>query len=176
MDDFKAEEVATIESIHTTSHESKDTHSGDGETLHEDDESCCDCECEGGSPPSTPRCEDYEHLSTDGTYCTHCVPGPRQILLLDGTCSDCPDYSFRDEAIALGGFFTKCVPSECDLDSQIRYINGTCEECPPETFPNPDNTACIFEDCNDREAKDGTGRCYECEDYYHVDDTGYNCV
>ena len=140
-----------------------------------EDEACCDCTCSGGGEaPVVVTCEDYQHLTEDGRGCTACQPTGRQILDINGNCLDCGDYTFLDGAV--GNFFTKCTPSTCDLSTDIRYINGTCEACPAETYPNEDNTACVWTECVDREIKDGEGRCTPCADYTHVDDTGYVCI
>ena len=156
-----------------------------GETTQiEDDESCCDCECEGGGgPPPPPRCEDYQHLSADNSTCTACQPAERQILTIEGNCADCPAYSYLDGYIEGGNFFTKCTPSECNLDTDIRYINGTCETCPDLTVVNDDNTGCIPVICEsdhenmEREIFNAAGDgCEICDDYTHPDSTGYLCI
>ena len=64
-----------------------------------------------------------------------------QILLLDGTCEECPEYFYASE----DGY--ECNQENCDDDSQYLLINGTCGECESFTHSTDDNTACISELC-----------------------------
>jgi hypothetical protein len=114
----------------------------------DDDESCCDCTCEGGDDEIIVTCPIYTHKTEDGRGCIACEPTVREILDSEGHCEECPAYYFRDGPV--DGFFTKCMPHECDLTTDILYIDGTCETCGPETIPTDDNTGCVPVMCTSR--------------------------
>lgn len=99
------------------------------------------------------------------------------ILLPDGSCSTCEDFTGPDTSNR------ECIAEDCDQTTQILLISGSCGECEryfrPEVAESPNVPKnCIQDDCDParNEVHDDAGACVGCPEYTHPDGDGTACV
>jgi len=54
-----------------------------------------------------------------------------EILMPDGTCSECAPYSHPDSDAK------KCITDTCDYTVEFLEVTGTCKDCEEYTYPVP---------------------------------------
>lgn len=63
--------------------------------------------------------------------CIQCLPTDDEIILVDGTCQACPDFTY------VGPYQHECISDDCEA-GEFKEDDGTCELCDIYTHPTID--------------------------------------
>jgi len=116
----------------------------------EDDESCCDCTCDGTAPPTPLICSEPLEIKVGTGESAECkqitCTETYQIYMpkADGEdpfCKNCTDGYRPNEDNSM------CITDWPCAENSIEYINGTCEPCAEFMLVNDDKSACYIADC-----------------------------
>ena len=106
----------------------------------------------------------------DGETCANTCTF-RQTVALDGSCTDCAEYTLANDAK------DKCIDPTCDAATQIIKTDGTCETCGDYYFVDGNQKNCVQDTCTVKtQILLTTGKCSDCAQYEYADDSQRECV
>jgi len=96
------------------------------------------------------KCPDFTRPKTQHSYypiSKNCITdqcsSQTQILLADGTCETCGDYTLPDDANR------NCILPVCS-DNEIMTLEASCESCGDYTHPDDTLKECVSDNCNEK--------------------------